>query len=1245
MLNIKGFNHKIICLILAFVMFAQSPSFALLSGELSSLAEQKKQDLGLIDLVYNKSVIDDYENNLNKQTKEEIDRLQNSAEAKKIADLTRIGKDKYANMWPAYVRASAQKEISKLTNDLLSYLGRNISVLQIMPYDMFEKQYLAAAKEEIKNKFPDKNKTFYSQKLSGILQNYPVGKAYADYKAYAAKEIKWRKNNVAKTDAAAIKITEAYLKILSPQLLNAQALSVLNGLEFDGKPVLNKESRGIALSYHNLYLSKQNFKNLGDGFFSNYKEKKVGIFILSETAESIMSGAILYSADKTAYARTVKALIERSEDSSVFAEILALGFSGLTSAEAWPEIDSLLNRYTQKEQEGSSWYEYLDLSFYAKKITTQGGHYLGKVSSRTQYKSKYAYHNVFTDIAKILAGSGTSQSIAILHKYGSARDINKVIKPFLAGELLSTGIPLGNKTKIALEFANLRLDDITATEEYDLDRALLLKYPGIKNALTQSAVITKESADAKRALQNKYGYLERAAVSGDIILALWGAVGLFKIGAKGIGIADSAYSALKVAKITDRGRKLAFIRNNYSKIAQYADTKNTLLRFKNNFKLFLGKKIDYGYAAKLDNKLRLKTLSTLKNEANTSARTASLSGAEADKAKANLAQAAYNQKMAEFDVLKKYRIFNQQGGIENQKSLLSAQAVLSNRTYDLQNAAKQYYKYLGGFDRAKLYFAGKLSSLWQNTKNIFNAGKDAITRTEGFASYFNPSFLQGPLKDVSSEINPNLLPAPLTPPLLSYQQAMPAFMTKKPFLKKVKGSVFQIFSDRGHGTGFYVDYKGAKFIFTSAHVLHANPGYTLITPYSIASPLKMMPEARLFKLSNAAGRSGKAVLVYQDTSLGYDLALLVPEPSLIKGLKPFKISLKEPAAGADFAVAGYPGNEGFVFMPQEILGSVNLWENSIGYYLGVPSIKKGFSGGPLVSDKGVFGIAVKSDLHSHSYYIKLPTIQEFMNTAFKNLFFDFHFDKITFFKDNPSLLMRYKNLISKYHYTMNSSVTSIQMPYPLELLQPKAKLGRFSPNDNATNISLNGKKFGFSLLKGIGFTPKQALNIMYGIGAAEEHSMLPKLSNAIYKVHNLPDFVSVGELARSVPYPKFYSRHNIYKGISLSAEELQTILKEGLSADKYGTRLSSYFKYSSKKSILFTNDAREAFANSLTGLKGVNGNKIPVVLQMRNSPLYSAADIPFENFSRISVLLDINGVPSWGDLMLKNGLIYFIPYM
>ena len=520
---------------------------------------------------------------------------------------------------------------------------------------------------------------------------------------------------------------------------------------------------------------------------------------------------------------------------------------------------------------------------------------------------------------------------------------------------------------------------------------------------------------------------------------------------------------------------------------------------------------------------------------------------------------------------------------------------------------------------------------------------EKVVRLKRILGFINDTeFLKEHFHQVSSEINPDLF---LTPRLLSYQQTMPAFMTKKTFLNKIKSSVFQIFSEYGHGTGFYIDYKGGKFIVTSAHVLHANPGYNLISPYNVLSPLKMMPEARLFKLSNAAGRSGKAVLVYQDTSLGYDLALLVPEPSLIKGLKPFKISLKEPAAGADFAVAGYPGKEGFVFMPQEVLGSVSIGESRMGYYLGTPSIRKGFSGGPLLSEKGVFGVAVKSDLYSQSYYIKLPTIKEFMNTAFKNLFLDFHFDKISFFKNNPSILSRYRNLITKYQYAMNSSVTSIQMPYPLELLNPNNKLGLFSTSDNIRNISLTGKKIGFSLLKGIGFTPKQALNIMYGIGAAEEHSMLPKLSNAIYRVYNLPDFISLGELARSVPYPKFYSRHNIYKGISLSADELETLLKEGLSADKYGTRLSSYLKFSSKKSILFTNDAREAFSNSMTGLKGGNGTKIPVVLQMRNSPLSTAADIPFENFSRVSVLLDINGVPSWGDLMVKNGLIYFIPYM
>ena len=1244
MYNIRNLKNKIISLALSFLLLFESTAFSLsLTADVAAVAEDKKADLQQIDVVLSRANTKNvYENNLNREAAAETEKVKKSAAAKKITALKADGKTKYGQLWPAYVRVAAKKEIAELSKDFNAYLGSYAASLEVMPYDLFEKQYKAAAEEEIKNNIRGKDAAFYKNKLAEVLSVYPIKVAYRQYKADALKEIKWRQNHPAKVQAAVSKVIEEYLKVLGGELLPFNTLAALNGLELNGAALLTPEVKKSALNYHILHLSRQDLKKFEPSLLSNKEQQKLAVTALGEIAESLMSGAILCGENNAAFTQSAKSLIERSEDTSLFGEVLSLGFAALVSAKAWTDADKLLSSYTKKELEGAAWYEYLDLTLYAKKLKTHGVTYLGKVSSKTQYKSQYAYHNVFSDLAAILSEDGSSEALTLLKRYSVERDVNKVIKPFLAGALLSKKCSLlsDNSSLIALELANLDLADITATEEYDLDNALLRRYPGIKSALLPEALITKEAAAGKKSYQEKFAYLERAALSGDIILALYGAVGLFKMTVKGAGLARSTYTVIKAARITDSAKRFAYLKANYAKAANYINAKKSLLRFKTDLKLFLGRKIDYRSAAKLQNDLNAKALTRLNQENNAALQAAQFNPAPQVQAKAAVAKAAYIKKQAEIDLLNKYRLYNTTGTFADQHNVFISRANYANRSRDLGNAAKKYYETLGTWDRFKISLASKAGSLWNGLNAMFN--HNGLTQEGRLVRYLKPGYLNRDLYNIDTVSEIKNLPAVVSKPVfnteLSTGDVLPSFMTNPSFMEQIRGSVFEIFSHKGHGTGFYVDYKGAKFIFTAAHVLHAESSYPLLSPYAFNPLISFMPEAKLFKLTNAFGRSGKAVVVYQNTSITKDLAILVPEPSLIKGLTPFKISLKEPAAGNGFAIAGYPEHDGFVLMRQEIPGTIAInFPSHPGYYLGMPGIRKGFSGGPLISEGGVFGVAVKSDLKQESYYVRMPVIRDFLSRAFKDLFIDYHFNKMAYFRENPVLFARYKNIIGKYNYAMNTSVVTSPRPYYLDLLRPFVLQGRFMNTLFKTpRVGIYGKKAGFSFLKGLGISPRNALNSMYYWGAAPEHSILPVLSANSQRLTKIVPSATKNAFLRAVPYPAFYSRHNSYKGIALTAEEIEHILKNGLSVEKYTAPAAK------TKQIIFTENSAEAFSSSLIGAEG---EKIPVVFHMRNAALTSAKDIPPQDIYRISVLLDNNGVPVWGELTLKDGLTYFTPYM
>ena len=542
--------NKMISALLALAMISQSGLFAYGEVKITDLAQQNNTALSAIDAVYERNLsADSYGERLNQKTQAEIKRILSSPAAKKIAELKKRGQNKYGNMWPMYVRSAGAKEVKELNGKLQGYvLGINTN-LEVMPYKMYEKEYKEQVVKEVKAAGKEAGQTgkeWVEARTKEVLKQYPAGKAYEEYKKEAAEEILWNKENKAKIEGSGYKVIREYIKALNAEDLDSESISLLKDLKLNGKEVLSASEKKALSEYYIRYLNKQDMKMLNNEIFTDKSKERLAVYVLSEISDIMISGAMI-SGNSAEYGLAVQKIIYGSERSGVFGQILSIGFGALAASKQWSYAEGILSKYSKEEQEGPGLLEYLNLTTYSDKIQNRNGRYLGKVSARTQYATKYGYHNVFEDMAKVLGEDGSANALGLLYRYGSGRDLEKTIKPFALGALLSkrSGVKEEYGAKQALMLANMELGDISSIEEYDIDKALLKRYPQIRSKLSEKAIINEERIKTKETHREVQGYINRAAIAGDIAMAVWGAVGLYKLGVKGVGLARSTYAAVK----------------------------------------------------------------------------------------------------------------------------------------------------------------------------------------------------------------------------------------------------------------------------------------------------------------------------------------------------------------------------------------------------------------------------------------------------------------------------------------------------------------------------------------------------------------------------------------------------------------------------------------------------------------------------------------------------------------------------
>lgn len=971
------------------------------------------KELSAVDNVYMRAqTANEHEDALTSAFKNLIKSFENSAEAKKVLSLKAAGA-KYGVLWPMYVKAAGANSVGKLEYALKNFLIQYQLEPKEMPYKTFLAEYdkliAKMTSEYISSKYcTGACKKNYTAIYNAFKTSYPVKKAYGEYRTFVAREKNWRSANKAKIAAKMQEAVNKYISVFGASLLSSEMISLLKNSDFDGKSALSQAAAKEIYLYNVTRLEKQDLKPLSLNAFSDASKSKRAKILLSSVVESLISGGLTSPVADARYAAAAEKIIYASENTSAFNYILSAGFSSLLAKKHYAALGRILNHYTAKELKGSSWYEYLSVRHYADALKNVGGAYLGKASEAGQYTTSYVYSNAFSDIARLLAEDNSPEASKLLNQYAFNRDINKTIKPFLAGALLHAK---GEHSAKALALANTSFGDITATQEYDLDKALLVKYPSLKSKLGAGAITTKAAKEAKNAKLNRYGYLTRGADSADVLLAIWGGVSLFKLGAKGVTLAKSSYTAVKASAIADRAARIVYIKANYAKMLPYISAKRSLARLGLRIKGAFGKDINPKTFIKLQNDLNAKKLASLASARDAAASTAKASGKPADAAKAAFTDASYTAKKAEIDLISSLRsepgqtLISKYNAYRNGLPGLTASNPFTPGEYgilgsvvdyaksvnNLNYSFARYYPYLNFFEKGRILTFNKFSSWMSRLRNAARAA------SSGPASY-----AYTPYTDVTGAAGRGvtLLPAlrgagspALSPLSVSYAYSgevlpvagaknaeIPLFMPKTlrtPFVPE--NSTFKIVSlgmQSKVGSGYFVrdPFVELPLVFTASHVVG---------------------NSQFVQIRDTFGKYSKGRVVNINGDSGYDMAAVwVEDPAFLAGRRPFMLGSEDPAPGRILMSHTYPDG---AFYRTGIIEMVdnNYFHpfNKYPSYMVTPgNIEAGSSGGAISLgdfDGTVVGTVMSSlDMDNKVLLVPVKTMRGFFDQTVKKLLFE-----------------------------------------------------------------------------------------------------------------------------------------------------------------------------------------------------------------------------------------------------------------
>lgn len=207
---------------------------------------------------------------------------------------------------------------------------------------------------------------------------------------------------------------------------------------------------------------------------------------------------------------------------------------------------------------------------------------------------------------------------------------------------------------------------------------------------------------------------------------------------------------------------------------------------------------------------------------------------------------------------------------------------------------------------------------------------------------------------------------------------------------------------------------------------------------------------------------------------------------------------------------------------------------------------------------------------------------------------------------------------------------------------------------------LGGKRAGYTFMtRTLNYPPKQAMAKLYDMGA-RPYSSAARLRGDSYIINNLDDHMLKLDVSPIPSFPVPSHSKLMYRGMALNDEGIRAIRQEGLLISKVsgnnndllvglagGIHGRSAAHVASQRVICMTSKTSEAAQYSTVRMGA--GKQIPSVLEITGQHhmklLMSHKDIPPSQIRRISVLLNINGKPTWGLLeTAENGAFVFRPY-
>ncbi|WP_424244294.1 hypothetical protein Dip510_001502 [Elusimicrobium posterum] len=198
-----------------------------------------------------------------------------------------------------------------------------------------------------------------------------------------------------------------------------------------------------------------------------------------------------------------------------------------------------------------------------------------------------------------------------------------------------------------------------------------------------------------------------------------------------------------------------------------------------------------------------------------------------------------------------------------------------------------------------------------------------------------------------------------------------------------------------------------------------------------------------------------------------------------------------------------------------------------------------------------------------------------------------------------------------------------------------------------------------------GVSEREALEFLYRFGALPARHSPTEVASAGYTISSFEEYgikKDKKEYEDRYAYPFEKNKKYLYRGMAMNTTGIEKLFKEGLKVADSGANSATNGNMSAD-GYLFGNQYNAIFfsPNPVYGasygiVRRTSEKPIPVVVHIRNENTMRRSlmivsetevfhDIAPEKISRVSALIEVDGVPTWGQVQYNGGNFTFKPYV